>query len=260
VIDGVHRLLAARLLSRKTISVQFFDGTHDEALVEAVRSNVAHGKPLTLSEREAATTNILRLHPDWSNRRIGDVCGLSDKTVDRLRKAGAEIPQLSVRVGRDGRLRRTDSQEVRHEIAEALKAKPSTGVRELAQSLATSPATVRDVRNRMQRGGALASSLNQSGDVCRHPQNSGDQMRLLSEKTETRWDGDRALLSMSDGNEFAAWLDASEILASHWSRSIAEIPAGRIPAIIAVARSRAHQWNAFATSLEERSREMNRHS
>jgi hypothetical protein len=67
VIDGVHRLLAARLLGRSKVIVNFFDGTHDEAYVEAVRANISHGKPLTLAEREAAAKKILGMRSDWSD-------------------------------------------------------------------------------------------------------------------------------------------------------------------------------------------------
>lgn len=59
VIDGVHRVLAARMLGRTTIAARFFEGTHEEAFLEAVRSNIAHGKPLTLAEREAAAKKVL---------------------------------------------------------------------------------------------------------------------------------------------------------------------------------------------------------
>ena len=95
VIDGVHRVLAAKMLGRVTIPVHYFEGTHDEAFVEAVRANITHGKPLTLAEREAAARKLLGMHGDWSNRLLGDICGLSDKTIGRLRKTTAELPQLS---------------------------------------------------------------------------------------------------------------------------------------------------------------------
>ncbi len=117
VIDGVHRVLAARMLGRTTIAARFFEGTHEEAFLEAVRSNIAHGKPLTLAEREAAAKKVLAMHSDWSDRLVGDICGLSDKTVGRLRKTTPDIPQLSARVGRDGRHRPTDPQPLRKQIA-----------------------------------------------------------------------------------------------------------------------------------------------
>jgi hypothetical protein len=54
VIDGMHRLRAAMLRGATEIAVEFFDGTEAEAFARAVRENVAHGLPLSRSDREAA--------------------------------------------------------------------------------------------------------------------------------------------------------------------------------------------------------------
>ena len=171
VIDGVHRVLAARMLGRTTIVARFFEGTHEEAFLEAVRSNIAHGKPLTLAEREAAAKKVLGIHCDWSDRLVGDICGLSDKTVGRLRKTTADIPQLSARVGRDGRQRPTDPQPLRNQIAAALREKPGAKLEDIAASLSTSPSTVRDVRKRLQRGddpaGRTGASERRTGAALR---------------------------------------------------------------------------------------------
>src|SRR5258707_731891 len=75
VIDGMHRLRAARLRGQTTIEVQFFDGDDDEAFVAAVKANVAHGLPLTLTDRKAAATRIIGSQPQRSNRRIGEGTG-----------------------------------------------------------------------------------------------------------------------------------------------------------------------------------------
>src|ERR1019366_8276702 len=40
VIDGVHRMLAARMLDRRVIAVRFFEGTREQAFAEAVSSNI----------------------------------------------------------------------------------------------------------------------------------------------------------------------------------------------------------------------------
>ncbi|MFK0264196.1 ParB N-terminal domain-containing protein [Streptomyces angustmyceticus] len=107
VIDGMHRLAAAKLLGWATIDVRFFAGSVEDAFVEAVRANSAHGLPLTLADRKAAATRILREHPAWSDRMIAGLVGLSPKTVGVVRERLAEdVPQSAARVGRDGRVRR----------------------------------------------------------------------------------------------------------------------------------------------------------
>lgn len=106
VIDGMHRLCAARLLGKETIKVSFFAGDAAAAFVLAVQSNVAHGLPLSLAERGAAAARIVRSHAQWSDRMIASVTGLSPKTVGVIRVGSSEeIPQSDVRIGRDGRVR-----------------------------------------------------------------------------------------------------------------------------------------------------------
>src|SRR5205823_12956635 len=103
IIDGAHRVHAARMAGRSEIGVRLFRGSMEDAFVEAVRQNVLHGKPLTLREREQATLRLLDDHPDWSDRRIAEVCGLSPRTIASIRaRSTGETPQLSERVGRDG--------------------------------------------------------------------------------------------------------------------------------------------------------------
>ncbi|MEO3755789.1 ParB/RepB/Spo0J family partition protein [Streptomyces sp. B6B3] len=107
VIDGAHRLVAAKRLGHETIAVRFFDGSEDDAFVTAVRLNVAHGLPLTLADRRAAAARVVEVHAEWSDRKIAGVVGLSPKTVGVVRRSSTEeIPQSRARVGRDGRLRR----------------------------------------------------------------------------------------------------------------------------------------------------------
>src|SRR5687768_14138749 len=107
LIDGAHRLAAAKLRGRATIEVRFFNGTEGEAFVEAVRANIAHGLPLTLADRKAAAARLLRTHGEWSDRLIAGMIGLSPKTVGAVRRTIEEVPQLAARIGRDGRIRGT---------------------------------------------------------------------------------------------------------------------------------------------------------
>jgi ParB-like chromosome segregation protein Spo0J len=259
VLDGVHRVLAARMLGRETVAAHYFEGTHEEAFVEAIRANVTHGKPLTLTEREAAARKLLAMHSDWSNRLVADVCALSDKTVARLRKTTAEVPQLSARLGRDGRRRPINPRQVRDQIADRLKASPDADPELLAQSLSTSASTVRDVRRQLRRG----QSPNGSGQGIRGATPGGtpshqarENRRAISAAVE--WREDRAILALPSGNELAEWLDQTSIRATHWAALIDEIPLGRIPELIQEAESRSVEWTRFAAALEDRFRELNR--
>src|SRR5262249_39514755 len=128
VIDGVHRVAAARMLGLLRIDATLFSGGPNAALIEFVRRNVQHGLPLTLRERKWAAGRVLAVHPDWSDRRIAGICALSPKTVGRLRVVSGACDSdhvtsldVAVRVGRDNRLRPVDSGLARERVAEALK-------------------------------------------------------------------------------------------------------------------------------------------
>lgn len=258
IIDGAHRVMAAKMLDRHTITVRYFEGTHEDAFVESVKANVTHGKPLTLLEREVAAKKLLDMHSDWSNRLVGDVCGLSDKTVGRLRST-TENPELSARVGRDGRHRPVDARQLRAQIATALRAEPDASPEKLAQLSSTSPSTIRDVRNRLRKGDdpiRPERGLTTDAPSRALPRKSDGVRRATT--TAVNWRADRAILSLPRGSELAEWLEQTKIHPDDWEALVAEIPLGRIPQLIAEAESRATEWTNFASSLEKRSRELQR--
>jgi hypothetical protein len=106
VIDGMHRLRAAQLRGARTITARLLDCTPQQAFVIAVKANVSHGLPLSLADRKAAAARLLAAMPEWSDRAIASVSGLSHKTVGAIRRqSSGEIPQTGARLGRDGRMR-----------------------------------------------------------------------------------------------------------------------------------------------------------
>jgi ParB-like chromosome segregation protein Spo0J len=244
VVDGVHRAIAARSAGRTTIQAVLFQGDEAEARIEAVRSNIAHGKPLSLAEREAAAGGILELVPDWSDRRVASVSGLSPKTVARLRRCSTETratedsAQLRGRVGRDGKLRPIDPSAVRRRVAEALRTDPRASNREIAKRTGASQATVRDVRQRLSQGASVVSSLS--------------EQRRKRNKTPT---------SASDGRfpgvvptDFAEWFEERHVDDTSWRDFVDAIPISRVYEIADTARARSESWRAFASALEDRAR------
>jgi len=153
VIDGMHRLRATELRGEKAIPARFFHGDEAEAFALAVHLNVTHGLPLTLSERKAAAQRIVASYPHWSDRSIGLIAGVSNKTVGKLRAcASEEVPQLSPRVGRDGKTRPVSPAIGRRRAAEFLSMNPRASLREIAREAGVSVTTARDVRRRVDRG------------------------------------------------------------------------------------------------------------
>lgn len=153
VIDGMHRLRAAMLRGEQTITARMCDVEADAAFVMAVEANVSHGLPLSLADREAAAARILLSHPQWSDRAIANVTGLSPKTVSGIRRREGDLPEAPTsRIGRDGRSRPVNGADRRRRASELFAASPDASVRDVATEAGISPGTARDVRDRMRRG------------------------------------------------------------------------------------------------------------
>ena len=104
--DGFHRHATALRQNKRTISAEVKAGTFQDALDYAAGVNLSHGLPLTRAERRRAVETRLRIHPDWSDRRLSDEMGVGRELISRVRKelaAAGQIPASSVRVGADGK-------------------------------------------------------------------------------------------------------------------------------------------------------------
>jgi len=241
VIDGVHRVAAARVLGWELIEASPFDGGPDDALIEFVRRNVYHGLPLTLRERKRAAGRVLHAHPEWSDRRIAKLCAISPKTVGRLRvrlpeRPTEEIPHLDIRsrVGRDNRSRPVNSASVRARVVAAIKERPGASLRSVAAAVGVSPETVRIVRMNMRVG-------------------APPDTEVAPVASEVQWEQDRALTSCDDG-DFVAWFDRTSVSEDECRARVDGVPLSRIYAVAEEARRRSEVWMQFARSLEARSR------
>lgn len=153
VIDGLHRLEAARLRGDGTIKARFVDCSNSEALVIAMKANGSHGLPLSKADRVSGAQRVLGSHPDWSDRAIAGITGLSAKTIASLRDRTADrTPLDGKRVGRDGRRRPVDPGEGRRRAAEYIAAHPDAPLRQVAKETDVSLGTVHDVSARLRRG------------------------------------------------------------------------------------------------------------
>jgi hypothetical protein len=273
VVDGAHRVEAARRLGRTSVAALRFPGTRDEAFVESIRRNVDHGLPLTIGDRRRAALRVLGRHSEWSDRRIASVCGLSGKTVARLRREeysprsehDGVVVDLPRRVGRDGKTRPIQPGEVRDRIRRVLEENPGGSLRTIAALAGASPETVRTVRARLikdqpdhRRG--VSSPVGAAGAegvdaVIAFPQSEQDRTNPEQSMASAHdvWISDRALRSCGDGGEFARWFNHNNV-DDGWHRYVWTVPVGRIYDIVDEARRRAASWTAFASLLESRTR------
>jgi hypothetical protein len=107
VADGFHRHAAAVMLGKRTIKAEVIHGTFDEALDFVSGVNLFHGLPLTRAERRRAVEVKLKLHHDWSDRRMAEELAVSRELVAKIRRQlieGKQIPNNPGRVGADGKL------------------------------------------------------------------------------------------------------------------------------------------------------------
>ncbi len=252
VIDGLHRLAAAMRLQLGTTTVTLFDGSTEDALVAAIRTNVAHGLPLTVSERKNAALQLLGRHQEWSDRMVAGICGLAASTVRQLREPQSEQPvativQLTRRLGRDGRARPLDRTELRRQIIDALHQDPTASLRIIAARTGASPATVRAVRQRLAEPPDPA------------PVDGGRKYDGSASGAGSQWSVDSACSSAEGPREFAVWFDHTRIDAHSCSLHAANVPLSRVYEVADESLRRAKLWAEFAATLQSRPAETGRH-
>ncbi len=125
VADGFHRHAAAVMLGKRSIPAEIVVGSFTDALDFVASVNLFHGLPLTRSERRRAVEVKLKLHHDWSDRRMSEELAVSRELVAKIRRQlieGNEIPNNPGRVGSDGKL--YTSAGIPREQPERRKGKP----------------------------------------------------------------------------------------------------------------------------------------
>jgi ParB-like chromosome segregation protein Spo0J len=104
--DGFHRHAAAVKTGKPLIPAEVRQGTFSDALDFVAGVNLFHGLPLTRSERRRAVEVKLRLHHDWSDRRLSEELGASRELIAKVRKQlvdGGQLPASAIRIGADGK-------------------------------------------------------------------------------------------------------------------------------------------------------------
>lgn len=234
VVDGMHRLRAARLRGDPTIAVRFFDGDDREAFVLAVRTNVTHGLPLSLADRKAAAEQIIASHPQWSDRMIATVAGLSAATVARLRRAHPES-EPAARVGHDGKVRPVNSMERRRVARAILLAEPALSLREVARRAGISPETARSVRRRLPQ------------EPVAPPEDPATLVRQLR--------ADPTLRFSETGRTLLRLLEVRSVPQEKWAAIAANVPPHWRDAVAMAAMECADAWRTFAEQLLDEPRE-----
>ncbi len=265
VIDGMHRLLAAQLRADQTIRVRFFDGGEDDAFIAAVRENVAHGLPLTLADRRAAALRIIGSQSQRSDRWIGEVTGLSPGTVSAIRhRAGTPGADDTARVGRDGRVRPLSTVEGRLRARQEIIQNPGASLRQIARAAGISPATAKDVRDRLLAGddpvpvrqrspGRRASAVRPS--LSGESQHAGDDSRRDVAWSLQQLGKDPSVRYTDSGRTLIQWLNNHACGPDPMVLGLIDKMPPHCGYLIAdIARGCAVKWNELAAGLDQQLR------
>lgn len=257
VVDGMHRLAAARLRSQETVEVEFFDGDTSEAFVAAVRANTSHGLPLARVDREAAVERIIATHPRLSDRAVAGITKLSARTVAGIRRRmTADGQHEPARIGRDGRVRPLSSVDARRAASEVIAEHPEASLRQVARLSGLSPATVRDVRDRMRRGDdPVPSGQRESRKPEQRAQPREDANLLAARDRMALLDSlrrDPSLRFSDSGRLLLRWLLSNAGGPEGWERVVETIPPHCAYLVVEVARGCAAEWQVFAEQLDQR--------
>jgi DNA-binding CsgD family transcriptional regulator len=263
VIDGMHRLKAAKLKGQETIPVRFFDGGEADAFVLAVKSNIAHGLPLSLADRKRAVERMIRSHPQWSARMVASIAGISPGTVAEIRRRSVGEPaEGDVRIGQDGRVRPLNGAEGRRVASELILENPDLSLRQVARSAGVSPETVRNLKKRLQRTEHAAAAPGPApagepvGGYVRKPRNGRLGLAVSGMRGPSRVEvverlkADPALRFNETGRDLLRLLQILVIRSEDWDRLTDSVPAHCRSMVAQLARECAETWAEFALNVD----------
>jgi hypothetical protein len=195
--------------------------------------------------------------------------------VAAIRKSSSkEIPQSNARVGRDGRVRPLDSGAGRRRAAELLVQQPDASLRDVARAAGISPATVLDVRKRLERGespvpgrpaadtahqgtggigaqadmasdGITAHAIRFSPRAAAPPDPAAAMGRLLR---------DPSLRNNERGKGMLRLLQVNAVGAEQLPDGADAVPPHCVGIVLLLARHYAKMWHDFAQELDGRAR------
>jgi len=251
VVDGMHRLLAAKLRGDSEIEVQWYRGDERDMFAVAVHTNVTHGLPLSLADRRMAAARIIESHPHWSDRTIASIVKLAPGTVRAIRSSEpGEAESSAIRIGRDGRARPMSTAAGRRMAGELLRNNPDSSLREIARATGLAPSTVHDVRKRLSEGRDLVppGPSKEKPDVARPaPVDRTLALRRLR--------SDPSLRFTETGRILLRWLENGPTDVRSRTMMVRQLPSHSLATIAALARSLSQAWHEFVDQLEQRADE-----
>lgn len=101
--DGFHRYHAHKRAKVKDIAATIHTGSKDDALIFALGANAKNGLRRTNEDKRKCVTIALERWPEWSDRRIAEVCGVHHTFVGKQRPDVATVATSPTRTDTLGR-------------------------------------------------------------------------------------------------------------------------------------------------------------
>lgn len=264
VIDGLHRVYAARLNGQQHIDVTYFIGDTRQAFVRAVEANASHGLPLTLDDRRSAARRIIASFPEWSDRAVAHVTKLSPRTVRSIRSSSDAPAQSNARIGRDGRARPLEPAEGRRRAADVIARRPNASLREIAGSAGVSVSTARDVRHRLISGeDPVPASMRRAAGEQVAPEERTQRRRSVPLRSAAASAGTRpsttvmqvlqqdpSLRYTDTGRQILRWLESHVVDTPDWLQIVPIVPPHCSYTIAELAIGCARAWHQLAEDLQ----------
>jgi hypothetical protein len=108
LVDGFHRLEAAKLAGIEEIDVEVWQGDRHRALELALKANNGHGLRRTNADKRRSLEIAWKEYPEWTSNRVAELCGVHGQLAHRVREEMVAQGHLSdssnsKRVGRDSK-------------------------------------------------------------------------------------------------------------------------------------------------------------
>lgn len=252
IIDGMHRIEAARLRGDNYINACFINCTDEEALVLAIQSNTLHGLPLSKADRISGAKRILATHANWSDRAIAGIAGLSPKTIASLRNRSGDDQQPGAkRLGRDGRRRPAVIGESSKRACEYIRLHPDASVRRVAREANVSLGTVHDVRERILRGLEDKPAVPAVSRTGFQPKKA-EQTTLTWAEMSAKISQDPVMRYTEGGRAFLRWMALHAGRTDEWREFVDAVPVHWLSAIGRIADAISEEWSEFASQLKNK--------
>lgn len=238
--DGFHRVEAYAAAGRDEVPATIHQGTRRVAVLHSVGANATHGLRRSNEDKRRAVGVLLHdaEWAQWSDRRIAEVCGVSDPFVGKLRAelqtVSSSSPATDTRKGADGKVRRVPAPR---RYGPGLGRKPKPTKTKATDATATAPTVeateeTKEPEANDDEGGADDPMLKQM--------RRWEKERELNERTESDLDAIEKRWAAANGSVEVLVQIYENHARDRWVESGIDVDDPRTPGELLQARAERH--------------------